>query len=117
MRTILSLILWDLFLNLTDSYIIVLMISSTSAIGAYSGKKFKYRYVVPLSAMCGIAVTLWAYVFLPVPTDAKTPLVGIYVFTIRFLSALFWGSATWVVLRYFNKWKLARHILNKDDRI
>jgi uncharacterized membrane protein YfcA len=117
MERILYLISWDMFLNITNKVIIIFMITSTISIYIYSKSSiFKFRYVCLLGAVCGVGLALWSYAFLPVHDDAKTPLVGIYVFMVRFLAYLFWGSATWIVLRYIYKRKLTRQLSSRELR-
>jgi len=116
MEHIFETVVSTLYLNVMNTKIITFMIPFTYAMGYYDNTVvYKYKYVCLLSAIAAISFTLWAYIFLPVPPESRTLLVGSYVFLINFLAAMFWGSATWLVYRYFRRRKLARQMPDEAD--
>jgi hypothetical protein len=94
------------------------MIPLTSSVVIYGNTPVnKYKYVCVLSTIAAISLTLWAYVFLPVPPESRTLLVSSYVFLVRFVAAMFWGSATWLAFRYFHMSRLARQMTDEADGV
>ena len=92
------------------------MIAFTGVLNSYHKiLVIKYKYVCALSFFVAICYMLWIYLYLPVSPESRTFLVGAYVFIIRLLAALFWGSATWFVDRYFRRRKLSNQTEDGSD--
>lgn len=95
-------ILTDLYLNVTNTTTILLMVLFAYATSNHSNLT-KYRYVLAFSAIIALGLTLWAYLFLALPDAARTTPVVVYVYIIRLLSAIFWGTTAWLVFRQFRR--------------
>jgi hypothetical protein len=96
----LATILSNVYTDITNIKIIVPTIALTSSIVIYPPTN-KYIYVCLVSCIVAVTLTTWTYIYFPVPPEAKAPLVGLFLFIINFLTATFWGSATWLSYRYF----------------
>jgi hypothetical protein len=92
----------DICLNILDPTIMIMMVSGTSAILAYRTKiGGKYKYVILLGFIVAVLVTSWTYATIPVPPESYDATVVIWVFFVRLLAAMIWGSCSWGVHRAF----------------
>jgi len=77
----------------------------------------KYKYVCVISLIVAACLTAWNYLFFPVPHDGRNFLACSFVFVLNLLVAIFWGSATYFVCRYFYMRKLARQTVHKGGGV
>ena len=90
----------DIGLNILNPTIATIMISGTSAILDFRTKtRRKYKYVCLLGSIVAMLVTSWTYASLPLPPKSYSTAVVIWVFLVRLLAAMFWGTCTWGVYR------------------
>jgi hypothetical protein len=111
-------VLFSAYIDITNTKIIIPMLALTSGLMVYRNTPTnKYKYVCMLSLTVAISLTVWTYMFFPVPSEARTLLVGSFVFLFNFLVAVFWGSATYFVYRYSYMRKLARQMTDAGDGV
>ena len=90
------------------------MIPFTSAMCMYEKIYIKFKYVCALSLLTAFFYTLWIYVYLPLPSESRTFVVGVCVLIIRFIAALVLGSPVWLVYRYFRTRKPLKRSIDSE---
>ena len=116
MEHIVETVLSSAYIDLTNTKIIIPMMALTSGLMVYRNTYAnKFKFVCALAVAVAACLTLWTYLFFAIPAEAKTALVGLFVFVLNFLTAMVWGWATWIVYRYSYMRKLARQTAHEAD--
>ena len=89
----LILVLW-FFYSATNLAIIVGML-------AISPRIRRLEYIVAGAAAVSLIVSIWIYLFYPLPLASKTLGVQAVAYLFKFLASLFWGVLIWLAARFW----------------